>query len=226
MAQCIEWVTNLQRFRAHPLAANIAPAADACFSLDEHLALAERRVNRLLAAASNSENVEFTAFVNDELSARLGELSSLIRRSAVAPVDRPLEECHRILSPSDFGFHNALQDEQGRMWFLDFEYAGWDDPAKLLADFFCQPQVPVSLDHSGAFVCALGEAVGDFSLPSRFRQLLPLHAVKWSCILLNEFLPQEASRRRFAGVRLPTAEMQAIQLEKSRHMLAISRSFT
>ena len=225
VAQCIEWVTNLQRFRGHPLASSIAPAADACFSLNDHLALAERRVNRLLAAASNIENVAFKAFVNDELSARFDELSSIIRQNAVAPVDQPLEERHWILSPSDFGFHNALQDAEGRMSFLDFEYAGWDDPAKLLADFFCQPQVPVALDHSDAFVRALEEAVGDFSLSLRFRQLLPLHAVKWSCILLNEFLPQEASRRRFAGIRLSAAEMQAVQLEKSRRMLAISLSF-
>ena len=25
--------------------------------------------------------------------------------------------------------------------FIDFEYAGWDDPSKLICDFFCQPAV-------------------------------------------------------------------------------------
>ena len=37
----------------------------------------------------------------------------------------------RCVSPSDFGFHNALVGPDGRAVFLDFEYAGWDDPAKL-----------------------------------------------------------------------------------------------
>jgi len=44
------------------------------------------------------------------------------------------------LSPSDFGFHNALVDPSGALSFLDFEYAGRDDPAKPVSDFFCQPK--------------------------------------------------------------------------------------
>ena len=36
----------------------------------------------------------------------------------------------RCLSPSDFGFHNALLEATGKLRFVDFEYAGWDDPAK------------------------------------------------------------------------------------------------
>ncbi len=41
-----------------------------------------------------------------------------------------------IVSPSDFGFHNALLDDGGAISFLDFEYSGRDDPAKLDLRFF------------------------------------------------------------------------------------------
>ena len=58
------------------------------------------------------------------------------------PSERPLDQQDRCLSPSDFGFHNALaQGETVR--FIDFEYAGWDDPAKTVCDFFHHPGVPV-----------------------------------------------------------------------------------
>jgi hypothetical protein len=128
---------------------------------------------------------------------------------------------HRVLSPSDFGFHNALKDEAGKLWFFDFEYAGWDDPAKLLCDFFCQPQVPVSIEHADRFLETLQMAVGDEDLPARYKMLLPLHAAKWACILLNEFLKPDAERRRFAGLQ----DRRVAQLEKARAMLAKSISF-
>ena len=38
-------------------------------------------------------------------------------------------------SPSDFGFHNILC-EDGRLNFVDFEYAGIDDLAKSARRFF------------------------------------------------------------------------------------------
>ncbi|HRD75978.1 MAG TPA: aminoglycoside phosphotransferase family protein, partial [Hyphomicrobiaceae bacterium] len=67
---------------------------------------------------------------------------------------RPLDHHEQCLSPSDFGFHNALSDA-GRVTFIDFEYAGRDDPAKLASDFCCQPEIPVPAEQHEAFVTAL-----------------------------------------------------------------------
>ena len=48
----------------------------------------------------------------------------------------------RVLSPSDFGFHNALRRPDGTIVFVDFEYFGWDDPAKMMADAMLHPGNP------------------------------------------------------------------------------------
>jgi len=48
----------------------------------------------------------------------------------------------RCVSPSDFGFHNAIRSKKG-VKFFDFEFAGWDDPAKVAIDFALQPRVPL-----------------------------------------------------------------------------------
>ena len=58
--------------------------------------------------------------------------------------DTVLEQKWRSLVPSDFGFHNALRDERGRLTFIDFEYFGWDDPVKLTADVMLHPGTPVA----------------------------------------------------------------------------------
>lgn len=216
---CIQWICDIQKARQHHQANDVALAADACLSVEDHVKLVERRVIRLLEAGE--KHSDFQSFVSEALAPRVEDLATRIREEAGASLEVPLHMEHRVLSPSDFGFHNALKDESGRLWFFDFEYAGWDDPAKLLCDYFCQPQVPVSIEHAETFVESLRQTTGDESLSARFKLLLPLHAAKWSCILLNEFLRSDAERRRFAGLQ----DRRETQLEKARAMLAKSVSF-
>ena len=103
------------------------------------------------------------------------------------------------LSPSDFGFHNALASAQG-LSFLDFEYAGRDDPAKLVCDFFCQPEIPVPMHHYAGFVSRLVQGLElDEAARVRCRILVDAYRVKWACIMLNDFLPLDAARRAFAA---------------------------
>jgi hypothetical protein len=128
---------------------------------------------------------------------------------------RPIAE--RCLSPSDFGFHNALLLPSGRLVFHDFEYAGWDDPAKLVADFFLQPRLPVPLEHRDDFIRRLASCL---DLPARHMQriaaLTPILAVKWVCIVLNDFLPAGEKRYRFADTE---GDRQRLQLGLAHRLL-------
>ena len=117
-------------------------------------------------------------------------------------LDEPLAAADVIASPSDFGFHNALFDPaDGRLRFIDFEYAGRDDPAKLVCDFFCQPEVPVPTEAFEGFV---ERVISGLALPdvhrARCRMLLDLYRVKWAVIILNHFTPLGSARRSFANV--------------------------
>ena len=125
----------------------------------------------------------------------------------------------RCVSPSDFGFHNALIDG-GSIYFCDFEYAGWDDSAKLVCDFFCQVALPVPERFFDRFAEAAIHALK--LAPShrrRFDLLLPLYRIKWTSILLNEFTPEAAARRRFARDAIGMRDAEAEQLTKARAAL-------
>ena len=52
--------------------------------------------------------------------------------------DNAVNKKRLVLNPSDFGFHNTLK-KKNKLFFLDFEYFGWDDPVKLTADFIWHP---------------------------------------------------------------------------------------
>jgi hypothetical protein len=57
----------------------------------------------------------------------------------------------------------------------------------------------------------------DRQLPHRLRLLYPMLSLKWSLIMLNEFLPVSGQRRSFAGAN---AEARRVaQLEKSKRQV-------
>jgi len=116
--------------------------------------------------------------------------------------DLRLTQAERIISPSDFGFHNSIIHGK-QLCFIDFEYAGWDDPAKMVCDFFCQPEIPVSLDYYTYFVNRLslmlyGEEKST-ALAQRVKLFFPLYRLKWCCIMLNDFTKGAGQRKRFAS---------------------------
>ena len=222
--QAVAFVAELNSRRDAAATAELPVASESCFTVGEHLERVAGRVDRL-ATIEPATPVDRDAarFVRE----RLQPTWSSIRASRLAKLDgsadSPLPPHRRCASPSDFGFHNALLADDGTLRFLDFEYAGWDDPAKLVGDFFCQPQVPVGTEHWDRVVEPLGKVLGWGSdLGLRARLLLPVYRLKWCCILLNEFLPTDASRRAFAAGTSADDDRKAAQLEKARRALPAS----
>jgi len=188
--------------------ARLNPASEACFSLAEHVATVERRIDRLRSIT----DPDASRFVTEQLAPKWREILARADYSNQSV----LGDAQRCLSPSDFGFHNALLHRDGALRFFDFEYAGQDDPAKLVCDFFCQPRLPAGIEHWDYFVDQLAADCGwDDSFAARARLLLPVYQVKWCCIMLNEFLRDEAQRRRFSAPDEDLATRQSAQLERA-----------
>ncbi|MEM9752377.1 MAG: phosphotransferase [Planctomycetota bacterium] len=180
-------------------AASLPPGSEACFTNIDHVALVDRRVRKLDAISEPSA----AAFVERELKPYWASIHPPIAKAADAFKATPT-----CISPSDFGFHNAILCDDGSLTFHDFEYAGQDDPAKLLGDFFHQPRVPAPRETYGSFEDAVIETLGlDDGQRDRFRGLLPVYRVKWCGIVLAPLLPEAAERRAFAGI-----DIEAIQL--------------
>ena len=151
------------------------------------------------------------------------DLVTDIQKSATASrldFNLPLKQSLRCISPSDFGFHNALKMADCSLRFLDFEYAGWDDPAKMVGDFFAQLAVPVSEHYFDHFV---EQVMQPFEYPEFLIQRASLlrgaYQVKWCCIALNVFIPMHMARRRFANPYLNEIEMKQNQLLKAEKLL-------
>jgi hypothetical protein len=176
---------------------------------------------RLAPLLQRADHAELSAFLREELCPKLEEIAERSSEMLGEVWDRELPIEHRTLSPSDFGFHNALLRRGGGVVFLDLEYFGWDDPVKLIADFLLHPGMSVSADRKCQFAAAVLREFPEAL--DRFEALLPLFGLKWCLILLNEFLPEHLLRRKFAGMSEHDREArQTEQLAKARHMLRLT----
>jgi hypothetical protein len=221
--QAMAFIRYLNRCRGTHEARELPPGSEACFSIHQHLDVVQKRIDRLNEIVPVSPvDDEAVTFIRTELApafVRVTEhiLARLKQERLEKDIELPPEE--RLLSPSDFGFHNALRRPDGTIAFLDFEYAGWDDPAKLTGDFFNQVAVPVPLAYKEEVLAAVAEILPEReSALRRMHLLLPVYRIKWCCILLNHFLPVASDRRAFA--QGTARERKKEQLNKARTLLA------
>lgn len=212
--EAVDFVNQLNR---EPRPSSLPDASDACFILVEHLEGIDQRVNRLLAMEPRCEiDGEELRFVKQQLVPMWRQIAGSMK-SRMSEVGPPR---HRCLSPSDFGFHNVMIAPDSRAFFVDFEYAGWDDPIKLVCDFFTQISVPVPTAYLDLFLDHLDAVQANRSmLEATVRLLLPAYRLKWCCISLNEFLFTSSTRRRFAQRSTDQSRAKAHQLKIARRLL-------
>jgi hypothetical protein len=210
------FLAELKRLAGDPAAVALPLASEACLSGADVVAQIEARVARLTQVADG--NRPLTRFLE-------GEFADTYRRLTKAAVDgfgvsgagfaRQIGSGLMTLSPSDFGFHNSLRRPDGALVFLDFEYFGWDDPVKLVADFLLHPGMQLDEGLRRRFLIGASEVfTGDPRFPLRLRLLYPLFGIRWVTILLNEFLPERWQRRVYAGAAARAAA-EAAQLIKA-----------
>jgi len=204
---------------------NLGAASEAFFALNQVVDSVRGRLSRLDGAPGETAiYADLRAFLEQEFKPFLEKavLWSEARVTAAGgSVARELDWSERTLSPSDFGFHNALRQPDGRIIFLDFEYFGWDDPAKMIADFLLHPAMQLSSDAKKTFASALFRRFSDWpGLLGRVESVYPLFGLKWCMIILNEFLPEALLRRHFAATAATDrSALQRQQLDKARQML-------
>lgn len=220
--QASDFILSLNRHRTNKLALELPAASEACFSIEEHVTNTAKRISRLsqieLADDFDQSAKERIEHILKPLWFEVSEFIDIAKKKN-SLLGRTLSFKERWISPSDFGFHNAVEEKEGRLRFIDFEYAGWDDPAKLLCDFANQPDRLLDPVLSCELInSVIAQDVNPEFLRFRYLLLEPLYQIKWACIILNDFLPFGSQRRKFTS--LENVETQKkVQLGKLNVML-------
>ena len=219
--QALEFLENLWATSRRSLGcADFSEASEACLSGAEIVSQVEQKLARLILVAPP----EVILFLNHDLQPILFSCGETARGLLSESFDIKLPPAQQILSPSDFGAHNAIKDVNGRYIFIDFEYFGWNDPVKLVSDFYWHPAMNLTQELKTRWLNgAKSIFMDDPSFIGRLDVFLPLIGIRWCLILLNEFLPSALARRVNADPsRLEsTVSLLANQLRKSKELLQV-----
>ena len=222
--KAVDFLVQINLAKDELLAKDLPDAREAYFSV---ISIKDNIFNRIDTLV-NSEN--FSSHHKDMKSFLINDLNPFFDRVYKQAIDGyqsigiketdELDMASRILSPSDFGFHNAIK-KVGAIYWIDFEYFGWDDPAKTIADFILHPAMQISLENQKLFVTSMLDRF-KFSnnLPERLDLLIPVFGIKWCVIILNEFLHDGINRRKLAHGLKKATKIQKSQLKKAKSLLS------
>jgi UDP-glucose 4-epimerase len=201
-------------------------AAGSCFCLHDIEKVILQRLDRLLSVKNASnKHTQLHAFLHQTFIPHYQEIINWTKKKAKEnniSYTEPLADEYRILSPSDLGFHNAIRKNDGTIIFLDFEYFGYDDPMKLIADLLLHPAMDLTEEQKQEIVFKLMPLFNkDPMLKNRLPLAYNLFSLVWCLIFLNEFLETDYQRRVFASAHDKTYdEILAMQLDKSKKLFS------
>ena len=167
----------------------------------DYIKICQNRINQLtLVNKKSAIKKEFHLFLKEKIIPKFKILKDKIDYKKIFYYSKyKLYKKDMIVSPSDFGFHNAIESDK-KIFFFDFEYGGLDDPVKLICDFYCQPNQKISLKQKEKFKeTVIKNYKNKKEVNYLISELLPLHYLKWCCIILNEFIPNKLNIRKHAG---------------------------
>ncbi|MET4603380.1 hypothetical protein ABIB90_002858 [Bradyrhizobium sp. JR4.1] len=219
--QLADFLIGLQKLRDAEGAQHLRNASASIFSPEAAIAQYEQRLDALRRALD--DHPDLRTFIEGSLVPSTAVAIRQLRRRYAELGRGPsvdLAPTHRALSPSDFGLHNALRAEDGRLRFIDLEYFGWDDPVKLVSDTAIHPGSDLPEASANRLIERLSRAfeASDDAFAIRLDVLYPVLKGIWCLIVLNAYLPDSRSRRAMPAQGGDVRIRLAGQLDKARRL--------
>lgn len=225
--QAITFIREVAKLNTLPEAKNLPQAAEACLSLEIIIKQIEQRLQRLENLPD--KDPALVDFLTNDFKPTFSAIQTQAREGYVKHQMNPSEELasqNRSLIPADFGFHNALRDTNGKLYFFDFDYFGWDDPVKLLADILWHPKMTLSSAQQQQFIEGIAKVYqNDTLFLTRFQLTKPLFGLRWALILLNEFIPAFWQNRQHAEAHQNQDDAKILQLKRAKGLLKALSSY-
>lgn len=187
---CLKFLRELKGLDTHLWRDQLGDASAACFCYSDIKQQIFSRINELKSFNSNlKSSSDLKNFLEGEFLDQFEYFQGLLinDQKSYKLIEKELPENQRVLSPSDFGSHNAIRSFGGNLVFIDFEYFGYDDPAKLICDFLLHPamDLTITIQHlwlEGA-ILLYGEKVWE-----RVKAMYPFFALIWVLIIIKNRL--------------------------------------
>ena len=83
----------------------------------------------------------------------------------------------------------------GECFFIDFEYAGWDNVYKYLADWILRPGQEMESKYLLKLINGISNILGKDIVYKNLEILLEIYKIKWALIILNPYLKENFTEK-------------------------------
>ena len=124
--KALDFLKQLNKVHSEKSVQMLGYASDACFSLNTHVSGVEKRLGKFQKVQiSDTIDEQVISLIQQKLIPAFVKEKQKIMQNAKSQeyaFNKPIESHEKIISPSDFGFHNAMI-KKDRVYFFDFELA-------------------------------------------------------------------------------------------------------
>lgn len=162
-------------------------AKEACLTINELIKQIEFRFIKLKETNLVLKNIKLSKFLNKFEHVKNLVIKKIYQQFDKIALKKILEKKYQIIHPADFGFHNSIVLND-RLYFLDFEYLGYDDPVKLISDFYWHPGMNLNTNMKKTWLFKSKKIFNYPGLNIKLKYLLNAYGLRWSLIILNDFI--------------------------------------
>ena len=196
----VNFILELDNLKYKNEAKYLKNASEACFDINSHINSTRNRFLsiRIFLKDFNYPEVrhfnfftKFIQYIDDEIKKIKSNYSN---SSLNNELGKKLNQNKKILSQSDVGFHNIFLLNNSELQFFDFEYAGWDDPHKLISDLILQPDNNVPLNFLKNLQPLIIKYVENRTDIERILLVMSIYRIKWLLIIFNKVLKNDINK--------------------------------
>lgn len=223
------FAAELHRISPDDVGERLPPAIEVCDSLAQQLGRIDGRLRSFEQFAAGAGAYDEVRALCREVDLRRALDSFIAEAMAGLTADdltTPLPHSALRLTSGDFGVHNLLVREDGAVTVFDWEWSGWDDPARLVMGFVAHGgSEGLSARATETF---LGTYAASTRLPeteiARFERVGRLLDVEWIAAYASALTPERIAAQRFATGETDPRPMLSQALARLKARLVRARS--
>jgi hypothetical protein len=162
----------------------IIKSKEGCYCLLDHLKNSKMKINEIKKNKQFMKNSNFLNFIKKlDNTYNLNE-KNILKKYTKNNLKKEFNIKKLILSPSDFGFNNILLKSK-KLFFLDFEYSGLDDPCKLCFDFISNPNTKFTSQEYEIFTHKFSTNFKIRNFKNIYNDFIDFYYIKWSILIFK-----------------------------------------
>ncbi len=202
LIQIAEYLAKIHSLTKKEVKKNLPKAFTAAFSLADALKAGRKR---LMSVNKNfpkfERDVQQFVMKNMVIERVDAAFTKIAKQLGDVKMYKKINPEHERLSSVDFGPHNMLWREDDSLTVIDFEYAGWDHPMRIISDMLSHDKMrDLPNAKKSLFVAEyLKRTPLPYEVTNDLADFRRIAQVEWVAILLSSILPEKREKLIYAN---------------------------